>query len=195
MRIDTQRALRESVRARLQAIEAHLDQLGAGSTGEEREWHRPEAWSVAQLFEHLTVTVRAYEPGMRAAIARERGRPAPPDDARWKPSMFGALLLRAMVSPRRVKTFRTFAPAPRPSPDALDACRAAHRLVRDLLDASASVDLERARLSSPLNRLLRLNLGDALLMHVAHAERHLAQGERTLAEARRELAATAPDLR
>lgn len=192
---DTQGALRVQVRERLQAIDARLLTLRHGATGAERAWHAPQAWSVDQALDHLTVTVRAYEPGMRAALERERARPAPPDEARWSPSLFGGMLARAMVSPRRVKTFRTFAPVSQGGGDPLAACRSAHDALRGILDDSAGVDLERARLSSPLNRLLRLNLGDALFMLALHAERHLDQADRTVTAARRELGAAAGDLR
>ena len=47
-----------------------------------------------------------------------------------------------------------------------------------LVNKMKHLDLKKIKLSSPVNKLIRLNLGDPLIIIPKHDERHLNQAER-----------------
>lgn len=136
-------------------------------------------WTIAQVFEHLLVSHGLYIERMGPAIAAAlkvqapRGRPSRP----WKPTLFGRLLI-ATVGPKarmRLPTARVFEPGPKPRPRVVEAFLKMQQGIARLLREGAGLDWRGVRLSSPVNRLIRLNLGDAYVILVIHTQRHLNQ--------------------
>ena len=133
-------------------------------------------WSVGQVFEHLCRGNEAYLVPMAAAVAAARRRGGAPRPHR--PSFFGGLLLKAIAesNPRRLPT------TPRMTPlavreDVVEAFLGTLARIDALAREADGADL-RTGMWSPLGPI-RLNLGDAFAILVAHAERHLGQAERT----------------
>jgi hypothetical protein len=135
----------------------------------------PDAWSIAECVEHLIVMGRLYYPRIAGAIERAdtvTGMPPP-----HRPTLMGRLF-HWLVRPGglKVKTFGLF----KPKPMAVDA-GTGDRFLRqqdellDLIRRASDVDLNSARFSSPLSRLIRFNVGDGLGVMVAHQQRHLRQ--------------------
>jgi hypothetical protein len=153
------------------------------SEGQLRWRPAPERWSVAQCFAHLVVTGDAYYPRVQTAIegARARGlvRRAP-----FRPSWFGARFIAAAGPEVKVKirAFRVFRPAPDPPADSPRRFLAQQEIFFGLLRDADGLDLRRSKVSSPVSRLLRLSLGEALTMLAAHEQRHLLQAERVTRE-------------
>lgn len=77
-----------------------------------------------------------------------------------------------------MKAPRVIQPPPAPRPDVLDEFQRGQAALAEPMRAADGVDLRRARLASPVNRLVRLNLGDAFQVLQDHARRHLAQARR-----------------
>ena len=44
-----------------------------------------------------------------------------------------------------------------------------------LMESAGGIDLRRNKLTSPVSKLIRINLGDAFLILVVHTQRHLHQ--------------------
>ncbi|GLC24752.1 DinB family protein [Roseisolibacter agri] len=137
----------------------------------------PERWSVADCLEHLIATGVVYHPRIRAVLATAT-RDAALDDARWAPTWFGRLFVRA-AGPhgRAVRARGPFVPPP----GRLDACPrllAQQRELRALIEDAHGTDLRALRIESPLSRVLTLRLGEAFEMLLAHQQRHLAQAWR-----------------
>jgi hypothetical protein len=65
-----------------------------------------------------------------------------------------------------------------------EAWTATLRELEVLLDRAEPLPWTRLRFGSPVNPLLRLNLGDGFLVMVAHAERHVGQIDRLVAGGR-----------
>jgi hypothetical protein len=160
----------------------HARQIAAAMSPDQLKW-RPaaRAWSVGDCLEHLVVTADLYcdriEPVLETA---ERPRDLRP----WRPSFLGKVLIKGVTTSRRLKRPRRFAPPREPRPDVLVAFLTSHERLAGLIRAADGVDLSKTKVSSPVGRLFRLNLGDCFTMLVHHAKRHLHQAAR-VAESRR----------
>jgi hypothetical protein len=160
------------------------ERLTAGLSETQLKWRpAPERWSVAQCFAHLVATGEAYYPRVQGAVeaARAKGiaRRRP-----FRPSWFGARFIAAAGPEVKVKirAFRVFRPADDPPADSPRRFLAQQQILFRLLADADGLDLERPKVSSPVSRLLRLSLGEALTMLAVHEQRHLLQAERVTRE-------------
>lgn len=173
----------------------HLERLAAGARENAREveavvrgldeealmWRpEPGRWGVADCLEHLVATAAAYHPRVRAAID---AAPASGPAAVYKPRLFGRLFIRLSGpdAPVRLRARGPFVP-PRTRPDAPERFAARQDELLGLIADASGADLQAARVTSPLSRLLALTLGECLEMLVAHQRRHLGQARRVRAE-------------
>ena len=165
----------EQATARVLALTSQLD---------ERALHRGPAdggWSVARVLEHLCVAHDSYAGPIRALIARPGARRATPD-TEWRPSLMGGWLAAGMRSPRRLPAPTIFRPSAEPRPRVVAEFRRRQDELDELLDAAAGVDWTHLRTGSPVNRLIRLNLGDCFVVTATHTARHAGQMERVARE-------------
>ncbi len=170
-------ALRDQIDSSIEQARAMEARLSA----EQVAWEPPEGgWSVGQCFEHLVVSAALYQARMRTALARARAASDPPSLSRYRPTLVGRMLVRAMspASRRRLKTPRVFAPPPTAREGVIEAFVARHEELRRQLDDAVGVNINRYKVTSPAIRLFRLNLGDAFRLLVVHAQRHLNQAAR-----------------
>lgn len=146
-------------------------------------WRPPDGgWSVAQVIEHLTISDQSYIDRLDALLAR---RPPQPVYEEWKPSLIGGFLVRSLMpaSERKLPAPARWRPAPQPRADGLEAYIRIREHLIDVVMRADGHDLRRTRLSSPVSRLIRLNLGDAIMALVVHTHRHLKQIARIKAHA------------
>jgi hypothetical protein len=134
-------------------------------------------WSVGVVFEHLCIAEDSYHAPMDRVIARAvpDGRAA---TATWQPSIMGNLLVRSFRSPRKMTAPSIYQPSPQPRNDVVGEYLKRVGKTLELLDRAGSLFWQKVKLSSPVTRIIRLNLGDAFEVIVTHAERHLSQVER-----------------
>lgn len=133
-------------------------------------------WSIAQVLEHLCLTADSYEPAIEKAFAEARARRHAPRPFRG--TLFGTLLRKALLEQNRQpmpapKTWHPLAPRDRVFETFLLQSRGVMARLRE----ADGLDV-RVMLRSPLAWFIRMNLAEALAIHVVHAERHLAQMER-----------------
>jgi uncharacterized damage-inducible protein DinB len=174
----------EAFRKQFEQISAEADGLVAPLTDQQLGWQpAPGSWSVAECLDHLNVSARLYLPMLDEGIANaiRRGLYAPgPYSYNW----IGRFLVH-IFGPRtraRVKTMAPFQPPPgRTRHEIMAAFRAYQVQYIDRLRQANGLDLARARVSSPLARWVRMPLGSAFALMVAHERRHLAQARRVLA--------------
>jgi hypothetical protein len=82
---------------------------------------------------------------------------------------------------RKTKTFKVFFPiASDIQKSIIDDYAASSKKFIELADELRHLDLTKLKLSSPVNKLLRMNLGDPLIIIPKHDERHLNQAERVI---------------
>jgi hypothetical protein len=139
-------------------------------------------WSAAQVFEHLCVANDSYLIALRrllpdgTASARAGANPAP-----WRASFAGKLLVRSMESPRKVPAPTMWRPTVTPRANVIGEFLERQREIEQLIERSTAFEWQRMRLSSPVSRLIRMNVGDAFTLLVRHEERHFRQIDRVLA--------------
>jgi hypothetical protein len=139
-------------------------------------------WSAAECLEHVATTAAAYLPVLRAAVEAGR-REGWLSDGPFAYGPMARLFVWAIEPPVRMRVRAPKLFAPREQPDvaaALEAFVARHSETIDLMQAADGVDLQRIRIESPANAVIKLPLGAAFLMLAAHARRHLWQIRRGL---------------
>lgn len=168
---------RRDLLRRLEALAAHATRLRDALRPDQLGW-RPagSGWSIGQVFEHLVTANEAYLPMLDGLVRGAKGRAE--DGVAWKPTVMGNLLVRSLASPRKLPAPREWRPGPAPGPAVIDAFLDTIARTRTLLDAAAALPWTQLRFSSPLLKIVRLNLGDGFTAIVAHAERHWGQIER-----------------
>jgi uncharacterized damage-inducible protein DinB len=142
----------------------------------------PSSWSVAQCLDHLNAVAREYLPmldeGVANAVRRGMYTPGP-----YVYNWIGRLMVYLVKPTTRMrgKAPPTFLPAEgRRREEILAAFRAYQVQYVDRLRQANGLDLARARVTSPAARWIRMPLGSAFAMTIAHEQRHLAQARRVL---------------
>jgi hypothetical protein len=142
-------------------------------------WAPPDGgWSIGQVLEHLVVAADSYLTPMRRLITDGPASKGAADDPLWRPSLMGGFLAKSLRSPRKLPAPRAYVPTLVPRANVLEEFRGRQRDTALLLDRARALYWNRIRLTSPVSRWIRLNLGDCFAITVAHARRHLGQIER-----------------
>lgn len=143
-------------------------------------WRPRDGWSIAQVFEHLIIVEQSYVQPLQKLLGRA---PARTPRGEWRPSLIGGFLTRS-VSPeasRKLPAPRIYRPAPEPRANVIEEYLGVRAALIELMQRAELWDLRRTKLRSPLSPLIRVNIGDAFLGLVKHAQRHLQQIERIMA--------------
>jgi len=171
----------DGFRQEFEALSASADALVGPLSDEQFTWQpAPDSWSVALCIDHLNVTAREYLPKLDEGIANaiRRGKyAAGPYRYNW----VGQLMVYLVKPTTRMrgKAPQMFVPTPgRRRSEIMAGFRAYQVQYIDRLRQSNGLDLGRARISSPVARWLRIPLGSAYALAIAHQQRHLAQARR-----------------
>ena len=173
----------DEFRKQFERISADADALVAPLSDEQFAWQpAPDAWSVLQCLDHLNATARQYLPVMDEGVAEAIRRGmygAGPYSYNW----IGRLMVyvNQPTTRRRARAPKAFRPEPgRSRHDVMAAFHAYQVQYVDRLHQANGLDLARARVASPVARWIRMPLGSAFAMMLAHERRHLAQAQRVL---------------
>jgi hypothetical protein len=140
-------------------------------------------WSAAQVFEHLVVSAESYLAVLPALLAKARARHPGGPQSEWRPSRIGGWLARSLApGTRPMPAPRVYRPAAQAAPDYVARFLDTQERFAAAIGDAGDVEWRRVRLGSPVMKLIRMNLGDALVINTVHVERHLGQVERVLAE-------------
>ena len=178
-----QSELADLLRADFGATDARFQAVVGPLGNRALTWAPPSGgWSVGQVLEHLIVAADSYLTPMRRVIDQALAAARPVEDPLWRPTFMGGWLANSLRAPRKLPAPRAYAPALEPRPNVLDEFRARQRDAAMLIERARPLEWRRLRITSPLSRLIRLNLGDSFTIGVAHARRHLGQIERIRAQ-------------
>lgn len=162
---------------------ARVRSLVSPLTEDQVSW-RPDSdrWSAGQNLTHLALTNRSYVEVVAGAVAeaRARGHVADPP---YRHPWLGRWFVRVLEPPPRlkVKTFsRLEPPASRPKRAVLEDFESAQGEVLRSMESANGVDLGRARFPSPFLGALKLSVGQAYRIILAHNRRHFHQIRRIL---------------
>lgn len=152
---------------------AQIERIGGELTFSQLCWRPQEGeWSIAQVVEHLLLTDAPCVDAFSRLLAT-----APRGETRWRPTIIGRLITKAVEPQTRRKTSagKDFLPAPQPGSGVITEYVAIRKRLLELLLESADVDLNRVKTNCPIRAPLRYNLGDAFMILTRHTQRHLQQ--------------------
>jgi hypothetical protein len=172
----------EDLRARLlielEGVAEDATAIVSGLADPQLHWSPATGWSIGQVLEHLVLTADAYVSRVRGRVYSPKAAHVLQGVATWEPSLMGWLLVKGMRSQRKFPAPKVFAPGPAPRPDVVEAFHQRQRTLTQLLLASAALDWNRVRTTSPASPMIRLNLGDVFTILLTHTQRHVHQMER-----------------
>jgi uncharacterized damage-inducible protein DinB len=178
MHAQPQGAYLEDLSRMARETDARVESLVRPLSDAQLRWRPADGgWSIAEVLEHLCLAHDSYD-AVLGKIVDAPDAPRADADAPWSATLAGGMLVRSFASDRRTRAPKIFRPGFEPRPDVLDAFLARERQLLARLARLArarTVDLRRVKLASPVTRLIRMNLGDALGVLVHHARRHLGQ--------------------
>jgi len=178
----------EEFRAQFEALSAEADAMVAALSDAQFTWSpSSDVWSVAQGIEHLNVTARAYLPSLDEGIASAI-RAGVYGSGPFTYNVLGRLMVRSMEPPPvwRFRAPKIFAPPTNGQPqrtrgEIMAGFRGYQVQYIDRLRQANGVDLAKAKVVSPANRLLHISLGSGFALQIAHERRHLWQARQLLA--------------
>jgi len=134
-----------------------------------------DRWSAAEHLAHLPLTERPYFPVIEASLrdARSRGRLG---DGPFKGGVVGNWFARMLEPPvtHRIKAIEKLHPPLALTPEGVVAeFEAARDALRASLELAGGVDLDAAKLRSPLLKVLKMPVSSTYPVLFAHARRHL----------------------
>lgn len=182
-------ALLQGYLDQLAAIRRDSAELAGSVTDAQFNWvPAPGRWSVGQVVNHLNLADESYVDRIARALEDGRARGLQ-DRGDYRPSWVGGMMVRSMEPPprRRFKAPKMWHPTD--FKVALDPARELARLdelhgrIEELIRDAAGLDLRRIRLASPASPLVRMNVGDAFALILAHERRHLYQLRKVTGEA------------
>ena len=139
----------------------------------------PDCWSVAECFEHLSLSSESFVPLITAACLQARENQLL-EAGPYKMDGMGRLLKWTLQPPARIKV-RT---APRFEPAAIAAVEdvlprflALQRQMKTLIENADGLNLNKVIVQSPFSKRVKYNLFSCFVVIVTHQLRHLWQAE------------------
>lgn len=176
-------------------LDGHIEELGAVTTdarkvfgrltSEQLNWKpSAERWSVGQCFDHLIQTNRCFFPDMERVAAGTFKSSA---WARVSPlsGLCARLILRALdpVKGMKTKAARVFLPASSDvDADGIEKFAEHQRELTERMRATATRDIRRTMVTSPVAAVATYSLFDAYRIVVAHERKHFEQARRVMEE-------------
>jgi len=141
----------------------------------------PDKWSIGECIDHLIVSHDQYLKKIRNVNVN--GFSKSEDNRVYKHTIWGKLLVDS-VSPQTIKkkkTFKVFYPKHKLIKRSVldDYDRSLDDFVK-IAERFKGYDLNKIKISSPVSGFIRLNLGDAFLIHLNHDRRHINQAIKVL---------------
>lgn len=140
-------------------------------------------WSAAQALEHLNIYCRYYLPAIEKAMVH-----IPKEVNAWFVPGFLGNYFTNMMMPKNVfeiknkmKTGKSYKPERGVNVEAVikEFIEHQHKLLQ-LLDTAAKRNLEKIRIPTSINKLIKLKLGDTFRFLIAHEQRHMIQARNAL---------------
>ena len=150
-----------------------VDRVGVARLSE----HPPKGgWSIAECFEHLNMTTRAFVPRWREACAK-----APRGDGPYKTDLWGKLLVWTLEPPPkfRMPTTPPFQRIETPPNDrVLPAFLSCQEQLLAAVAAGRGLALDRVKVRSPFQEKMQYSVWSSFRITAAHHRRHVWQAER-----------------
>ncbi|HJU53546.1 MAG TPA: DinB family protein [Pyrinomonadaceae bacterium] len=174
----------EDFRRLLEAVGEDARDLTAELTDAQFNWRpAPGQWSIAECLDHLTQTGRVAVGHIRSTLADAHQRKLY-SRGPFRYGMLGQMIVRSMGPQPRMKFKAPAVFKPLPDRPREEVERDFFALQDELLGCireSNGINLKRAKVTSPVTKLLRLSLGQEFALLIAHEQRHLWQARQVRA--------------
>lgn len=173
----------ELAQIRLEAEKAagEIATLSTGLSDEQLTWReRPNKWCIAEILEHLSLTVELCAPSLDRAIENAR-RNGWLSNGPFRLGPMGRFFVWYVEPPPVIKlpAPKSLVPGLKGRPqDALPEFIRSQEKVFERLEAANGLDLTRARFVSPFASFVRMDLLALFSVYTAHERRHLWQLKR-----------------
>lgn len=149
---------------------------------EQLNWKiNPDSWSVGECLSHLVNSNGLYLNKFQIIL---NSYPSGNEkDFSYEQTIFGKMIAKGVdpANIKKSKTFKVFFPdSSDMKKDIIDDYVKSSEELISLANKMKHLDFKKIKLSSPVNKLIRLNLGDPLIIIPKHDERHLNQAERVI---------------
>ena len=173
---DLHQQLRAESAATRERLAAVLRPLDAAKLNEHPE---PKGWSIGEVLEHLCIADELYEHTFPTVMQHARADAAAALRD-WSPSFIGKLIANSLLGEKRRNAPKVFRVRSAPRGGVVEEFLGRERRFMQELDDAVRYDWNAVRIASPaLPRWApKMNLGDALRIHVVHVTRHSKQVER-----------------
>ncbi|GAB4025455.1 DinB family protein [Spirosoma gilvum] len=183
-KLTTAHDLQRRVSAILQTVE---QEFGSLTDGQLRWKPAPDRWSIVECLQHLNLAERFYIRNIQHKVDKLGLVQTVATDQVLQSDWVGKALLFAVDPQGKVKLPAPGMIRPRSAPDlnpadVLSQFMDLQTLLRDLLDKAVYLDWNQDKVMTLFGNWIKIRLGDAFLMLVAHTERHLKQALRVKAE-------------
>ena len=168
----------QDYRSQIEAVNLDARDLLAGLTEAQFNWRpTPGHWSIAECLDHLTVTNRELIEGIKKSISDARAKGLT-GRGPFRHGWIGNMFVRSLEPPVKMKfkAPKIFKPRPDQSLEATvrDFFSTQDEVLR-LIEEANGVNLARAKVASPVTRLMKLSLGQVFGLIITHNRRHLWQ--------------------
>ncbi|MCX6216046.1 DinB family protein [Spirosoma sp.] len=183
-KLATAHDLQQRLKTALDTVEREFTTL----SDEQLRWKpAPDKWSIVECLQHLNLAERFYIRNLQHKVDKLGLIQTAPVDQTLESDLVGKAL-RYIVDPQsklkfpapgmiRPRTAAELQPA-----DVIGQFLDLQTLLLGMLDKAVYMDWNREKLMTIFGNWLKINLGDAARMLVAHTERHLNQAMRVKAE-------------
>jgi hypothetical protein len=141
----------------------------------------PDSWSVGECLSHLVNSNSLYLDKIENIL---NSFPTGTEkDFPYKQSFLGKLIAKGVDPPnlKKAKTFKVFFPdKSEVQKNIIDEYVKSSEKLIELVGKVKHLDLQKIKLSSPVNILIRINLGDPQIIIPKHDKRHLNQAGRVM---------------
>lgn len=142
----------------------------------------PKRWSAAQSIEHILVTSERYFPILEERISK--GGDKSNNKKPYKPTFWGKMIYKAvdpaLMKTNKSRTAKIFNPQPSVEiPTLIQRFEKDQKKLKGLMEKALEVDTSK-KIPSPLTRLVRFSLVDALAIISKHQIRHYIQAKEAI---------------
>ncbi|GAB3901692.1 DinB family protein [Larkinella knui] len=174
-KLETALQLQERIRTALETVEREFRPL----SDEQLNW-KPDTkrWSITQNLQHLNLAERFYIRNLQKKVDDLGLIQTNPTDQTLESSLFGRFM-RYLIDPNTKMKIPTVPfLQPRNELDARDVMKQfveLQQLLHDLLDKATYINWNQEKVMTLFGNWIKIPVGDAFLMLVAHTERHINQ--------------------
>ncbi|SOD81445.1 DinB family protein [Spirosoma fluviale] len=183
-KLATAHDLQQRLKTVLDTVEREFSTL----TDEQLRWKpAPNKWSIVECLQHLNLAERFYIRNIQHKVDKLGLIQTVPIDQTLESDLVGKALLYIVDPQGKLKfpapgMIRPRSAADLQPADVIGQFLDLQTLLHSMLDKAVYIDWNREKLMTIFGNWLKINLGDALRMLVAHTERHLNQAMRVKAE-------------